>query len=172
MEDDARVAGDPKVTPAQAQRYDTLMVRLERRWFPETRAWVCSRARGHTLEVAVGTGLNLRHYASGVTLTGVDLNQPMLDLAAARADGLGRAIALHQGNAARLPFGEASFDSVVCTFAMCEVPDVDAALTEALRVLRPGGSLLLADHVAASNPFLRAGQHALELLTIPLSAEV
>ena len=159
------------MSAAQAERYDTLMQRLERRFFPDTREWVCGRADGDTLEIAIGTGLNLPHYPDGVRLTGLDHNAAALEFARARARHLGRDVVLRQGDAASLPCPDASFDTVVCTFVLCEVPDDAQAIREALRVLRPGGSLLLADHVVATNPLVRVGQHLLEALTIPLSGE-
>lgn len=155
----------------QAARFDAMMTRLERRFFPSARSWVCGRARGATLEVAVGTGLNLPHYPDDVQLTGIDLSPEMLDIAHRRAARLGRRVDLRTADALTLPFEDASFDTVSCTFALCEVPDDGAALTESLRVLRPGGRLLLADHVVSTQPLLRAGQHLLEWLTIPLSGE-
>jgi ubiquinone/menaquinone biosynthesis C-methylase UbiE len=161
----------PKVSAEQAVRYDAMMMRLERRFFADTRPWICQRASGATLEIAVGTGLNLPHYPADVRLTGMDLNPAMLGLARERAVRLGREVALHVGDARHLPFGDATFDSVVCTFALCEVPDDAVVIREALRVLAPGGSLLLADHVVATNPLVRAGQHALEWITVPLSGE-
>lgn len=160
-----------RITPDQAARYDTLMARLEQRWFPDTRAWVCGRAVGDTLEVAVGTGLNLPHYPGGVRLTAVDREPSVLAVTRTRARALGLPIDLGEADAASLPFPDATFDSVVCTFALCEVRSDAAAIGEALRVLRPGGRLLLADHVAASNPLVRIGQHLLELATVPLSGE-
>lgn len=156
---------------ARAVRYDSTMSRLERRFFPDTRAWVCGRAQGDTLEVAVGTGANLPHYDAGVTLTGLDNNQVMLDHSRDRARALGRDISLTQGDAMALPFPDGTFDSLVCTFALCEVPDDRAAIAEFVRVLRPGGNLLLADHIVAAGAFVRAGQHVLEWLTVPLSGE-
>lgn len=161
----------PQVSAEQAARFDVMMTRLERRFFPGAREWVCERAHGATLEVAVGTGLNLPHYPDGVRLTGIDLNPEMLAVAGHRAAGLGRSVDLHTADAMALPFPNATFDTVACTFALCEVPDDGLALAESLRVLRPGGSLLLADHVVSTQPILRAGQHLLEWLTIPLSGE-
>lgn len=166
------VAPRPSISTAGATaRFDVMMSLLERRFFADTRPWVCGRAHGATLEVAVGTGLNLAHYPEHVRLTGVDLNPAMLEHARRRSDELSRPIELRQADALDLPFRDDSFDTVVCTFGLCEVPDDGAALAEAIRVLRPGGSILLADHVAASQPALRAGQHLLELLTVPLSGE-
>jgi ubiquinone/menaquinone biosynthesis C-methylase UbiE len=80
-------------------------------------------------------------------------------------------VTLHQGDAAALPFPAESFDTVVSTFALCCIPNERAALVEALRVLRPGGRLLLADHVGASFWPLRALQHAVDLVSVPLQGE-
>ncbi len=159
------------VTPQQAGRYDTLMQRLEARYFPDTRAWVCGRAVGDTLEIAVGTGLNLVHYPADIRLTAVDNSEAMLGFAKTRMRAMNRRFSFDLADAAALPYADSSFDAVVCTFALCEVPDDGAVIREALRVLRPGGNLLLADHVEATNRLVRVGQRVLETLTIPLSGE-
>ena len=155
----------------QAADYEQRMASLERRYFADSRLWVCRRATGSTLEVAIGTGLNLRHYPDHVRLTGVDWSPRMVQAAQRNADRLARPVALSRADAADLPFADDVFDAVVCTFALCCIPDERAALLEAVRVLRPGGSLLLADHIAASNPLLRAVEHLVELVTIPLQGE-
>ncbi|GAB4961737.1 hypothetical protein MAHJHV55_17680 [Mycobacterium avium subsp. hominissuis] len=77
---------------------------------------------------------------------------------------------LVHGNAHGLPFDEASFDTVVCTFGLCSIPDVDTAIGEMHRILRPGGGLLLADHIASSSR-PRAVQWLVERLMIPLAEE-
>ncbi|MCA0294757.1 MAG: class I SAM-dependent methyltransferase [Actinobacteria bacterium] len=159
------------VTPRQASSYDSLMQRLEARYFPDTRAWVCGRAGGDTLEIAVGTGLNLGHYAPDVRLTAVDVNEDVLGFARTRMRTLNRRFVIERADAAALPYTDGSFDAVVCTFALCEVPDDVAAIREALRVLRPGGSLLLADHIVSTNGLIRFGQRLLEAVTIPLGGE-
>lgn len=155
----------------QAPTYDQKMSSVERRMFPQSRQWVCGRARGATLEVAIGTGANLVHYPNDVELTGIDWSPAMLDLARARASDVDRPISLHQGDAAALPFPDDTFDSVVSTFALCCIPEDRAAIVEALRVLRPGGRLLLADHVASSAWPLRALQHAVDIVSVPLHGE-
>lgn len=159
------------ITGGQAARYDAVMRRLERRFFPDTRRWVCGRADGDTLEVAVGTGLNLPHYPDGVRLTAVDREPAVLGHARARALALGRQVRFEEADAAALPFPDESFDTVVATFVLCEVADDAHAVREALRVLRPGGSLVLADHVVATTPLVRAGQRLLEAFTVPLAGE-
>ncbi len=155
----------------QAPSYDTKMTGVERRLFPDSRRWVCSRARGETLEVAIGTGANLTHYPDDVILTGIDWSPAMLDLARRQAERLPRTVALHQGDAAALSFPAESFDTVVFTFALCCIPDDRGALNEALRVLRPGGRLILADHIVSSFWPLRALQHTADLVSVPLHGE-
>ncbi len=156
---------------SRAAQYDALMRRLERRFFPDTRAWVCGRASGDTLEVAVGTGLNLPHYPLEVRLTAVDRDPTVLAFAGARARDIGRSVQLGEADASDLPYPDASFDTVVATFMLCEVPDDRRAISEALRVLRPGGSLVLADHVVSTNRAVRIGQQLLEAITVPLAGE-
>jgi ubiquinone/menaquinone biosynthesis C-methylase UbiE len=143
----------------------------DRRLFGDSREWACGQATGEVLEVAVGTGLNLAWYPADVTLTGLDLSAGMLELARSRARDLGRAVTLRQGSAHELPFAEASFDTVVCTFGLCAIPDPAAAVGEMSRVLRPGGRLILVDHVAASSWVVRAMQWLVELASVPLAGE-
>jgi len=155
----------------QADSYDQRISFLDRHLFHDSRVWVGSRASGRVLEVAIGTGLNLPHYPESVELTGLEFSPAMLERARRRAAGLGRPIELHEGDAQALPFADRSFDTVVCTFSLCSIPDDRQALAEMARVLRPGGLLLLADHVAAASWFGRAVQGMAELVTIPLAGE-
>ncbi|MDN5725916.1 MAG: class I SAM-dependent methyltransferase [Propionibacteriales bacterium] len=154
-----------------APRYDLAMAYAERRFFGGTRAWICSRSRGRTLEVAVGTLINLDHYPSAVELSGIDWSESMISIAADRARRAGRTVDLRQGDAVALPYEDESYDTVVCTFALCCIPDDKAAIAEMLRVLRPGGRLLLADHVVSTSLPVRALQRATELITGPLHGE-
>ena len=151
----------------KSSTYDKEMDFWDRRLFRDSRAWACGRATGEVLEVAVGTGLNLPFYAADVTLTGIDLSDRMLDLARRR----GRQATLRQGDAHALPFTDGSFDTVVCTFGLCAIPDVDTAVAEMVRVLRPGGRLVLVDHVASTSWPIRVGQWLLERATVPLAGE-
>ena len=139
--------------------------------FPGGREWVCAQATGRTLEVAIGTGLNLAFYPGDVTLTGVDLSPATLALASRRAAGLGRTVELLEADAERLPFSGDSFDTVVCALGLCTIPDDRAAIAEMHRVLRPGGRLVLLDHVAAANPLLRAAMRVVERLTLSFTAD-
>jgi ubiquinone/menaquinone biosynthesis C-methylase UbiE len=123
---------------------------MERVLFGGGREWVCSRAHGDVLEVAVGTGLNLAFYRSDVRLTAVDLSPAMLAVARSRAAELGREVDLREADAQALPFPDESFDAVVCTLSLCNIPDPQAAIGQMGRVLRPGGRLLLLDHIGSN----------------------
>ena len=169
--DDLQAAKSKRVWQKVAPSYDKSMAFFERWLFGGGRGWVCSRARGEVLEVAVGTGLNLPHYSSHIQLTGVDFSSAMLDLARARAVRLGRNVDLRESDAQALPFGDASFDSVVCTLSLCSIPDNRAAITEMWRVLRPAGRLLLLDHVGSTWPPIWLVQKALEFVTVPTAGE-
>lgn len=154
-----------------APGYDRQMAFFERVWFAGGREWLAERAQGRVLLVGVGTGRDLEHVAPGVEVSGIDLSPQMLALARRRAADLGRAVDLREGDASRLPWGPCSFDTVVVTLCLCSVPDPRGALTEAHRVLVPGGRLLLLDHVASSAGPLRALQWLLERATVPLAGE-
>jgi len=154
-----------------AATYDRQIQRMDRRVFRNSRQWICERATGDVLEVAIGTGLNLPFYPAEVHLTGLDYSGAMLAVARERADALGRPVDLHVGNAEALPWPDATFDTVVCTFSLCAIPDHRAAVAEMVRVLRPGGRLLLADHIRADNPVLRGAQWLVELFSVPFAGE-
>jgi ubiquinone/menaquinone biosynthesis C-methylase UbiE len=155
----------------QAGRYDREMNFWDRHLFGDSRPWACGRAVGKVLEVAVGTGRNLPFYPDGTRLTGVDWSPAMLGIARGRAADLGLEADLRQGDAQALDFPDASFDTVLCALGLCAIPDDRRAVTEMVRVLRPGGRLLLIDHVAASASALRAVQWLYERITIPLAGE-
>jgi ubiquinone/menaquinone biosynthesis C-methylase UbiE len=161
-----------KVWDNQADHYDKQIGWWERRVFGEdNRAWACGRAEGRVLEVAVGTGRNLAHYDDQVTVVGVDLSPEMLALAHEYAAELGRDADLREGDAAHLPFPDASFDTVVCALALCSIPDPQRAIAEMRRVLVPGGQLLLLDHVGSAWPPLYGAQWLVEQLTRRLAGE-
>lgn len=124
-------------------------------------------AGGALLEVGVGTGPSLRHYAAAARVVGVEPNLAMHPhiRAAAEAAGLGDRFTVVANNAEQLPFPDASFDAVVGTMLLCSVRDVPLALAEVRRVLKPGGSFAFIEHVSApDDSLLRAMQVALDPL--------
>jgi SAM-dependent methyltransferase len=144
-------AAKRRIYAKEAAKYGCEMDFFERRLLgTEHRGWACSQARGDTLEVAIGTGLNLPHYPAEVRLTGLDLSPEMLAVAEARAKEIGRSIALMEGDAHDLPFADGTFDAVVCTYSLCIVTDVARVIAEMQRVLKPGGLLILVDHTRST----------------------
>jgi ubiquinone/menaquinone biosynthesis C-methylase UbiE len=156
----------------QAAWYDRSMGFFERRLFGrEHRQWAASRAQDATLEVAIGTGLNLPHYRKEVRLSGIDLSPEMLELARLRARDLARDVDLTAGDAHDLPYRGESFDTVVCTYSLCNIPDHVRAVREMTRVLRPGGRLILVDHVRSSVRPILWIQKLIELFSVRLQSE-
>jgi ubiquinone/menaquinone biosynthesis C-methylase UbiE len=154
-----------------APSYDKQIAFFEKIQFSGGREWLGARAQGRTLEVAIGTGLNLPHYPADATVTGIELSPAMLAIAQRRAADLGRDVDLHTGDAEALPFDEAAFDTVVCALSLCTIPDPAAAIGEMKRVLVPGGRLLLLDHIGSTWPPIYAAQWLLERVTIRAAGE-
>jgi ubiquinone/menaquinone biosynthesis C-methylase UbiE/predicted ester cyclase len=153
-----------RIFDKQAPKYDNSMARFERLLFAGNREWVCERAEGEVLELAAGTARNLPFYAPELKVTGIELSPEMAELGRRRAAELDREIDMRVGDAESLPFPDESFDTVVCTYGLCTIPDDAAAIREAKRVLRPGGRILLAEHVRSPNPVVRGVQRVLEPL--------
>lgn len=147
-----------------AAAYDRWIVPVERALLGGGRAWACRPAVGRVLEVAIGTGRNLAAYPEGLRVTGVDLSPEMLDRARVRAAALGRPVDLRVADAQALPFPDDTFDTVVCTLGLCSIPDDRRAVREMARVLRPGGSLRLLEHVRSPLRPVRIGQELVEPL--------
>ncbi|WP_395639877.1 class I SAM-dependent methyltransferase [Pseudolysinimonas sp.] len=168
--DDA-TAKQRTVWQKNADRYDRTMAGLERGLLAGNREWIGARAHGRVLEVAVGSGRSFEFYAPDVTLTGLDLTPAMLDLAREHAAAVGIQVDLREGDAENLPFPDASFDTVVCALGLCSIPRPEVAIAEMARVLVPGGSLLLLDHVGSTWPPVFAAQWLLERVTILTAGE-
>ena len=128
--------------------------------------WLCGQAEGDILEIGVGRGRTLPFYSADVHLTGIELSGVALRVAQRRAQDLGLDATLRQGDAAALPFPEDRFDTVVFSFVLCTIPDDRQAVSEAVRVLRPGGRLLLVEHVRSPNPIVRALERLIEPITL------
>jgi phosphatidylethanolamine/phosphatidyl-N-methylethanolamine N-methyltransferase len=111
------------------------------------------RIGGRILEVGVGTGLSLPDYAWTNKLTGVDLSVPMLRKAKARVaeHRLTNVDGLAVMDAQRLGFADAAFDVVVAQYVITAVPDAEATLDEFARVLKPGGEIILVNHLGAES---------------------
>lgn len=146
--------------------YDLLEAMAERR-FCRWRGLLLSSLEGtRVLEVGVGTGKNLPYYPPGVAITAIDLTPEMLTRARRRATKLGREVRLETADVQLLRYADASFDAAVGTFVFCSVPDPVLGLRELLRVVRPGGQLLLLEHVRSGNPILGRLMDAMNPLVV------
>lgn len=154
-----------------AGKYDRVIGIPEKVLFGGGRRWVCSQARGEILEIAVGTGRNLPYYPADSRLTGIELSPAMLSVARERARTLGREIDLRIGDAQALDLPDERFDTVISTLSLCSIPDPRRAVAEAKRVLRPGGQLLLMEHVRSPRRGVRVVQRLLDPLTVRLQAD-
>ena len=116
------------------------------------------RVGGRILEVGIGTGISLERYSPKNLITGVDISAPMLRKAQERVNTLGltNVEALSVMDAAKLAFPDASFDVVVAQYVITAVPDPEATLDEFVRVLKPGGEIILVNHLGAESGFRRA----------------
>jgi phosphatidylethanolamine/phosphatidyl-N-methylethanolamine N-methyltransferase len=113
----------------------------------------CGPKGGRILEVGVGTGISLPDYARVNRLVGCDLSEPMLRKARSRVvDGkLSNVETLAVMDATRLALPDASFDVVVAQYVITAVPDPEVTLDEFARVLKPGGEIVLVNHVGAES---------------------
>lgn len=111
------------------------------------------RIGGRILEVGVGTGISLPDYARCNRLVGVDLSEPMLRKAQARVaeHGLSNVEALAVMDAEHLALPDKSFDVVVAQYVITAVPHPEATLDEFARVIRPGGEIVLINHIGAES---------------------
>jgi ubiquinone/menaquinone biosynthesis C-methylase UbiE len=145
-----------------ARIYDPFLALGERRGMAAWRADLLAQASGRVLELGAGTGLNLPHYTDAVHE--LVLSEPdaamgrRLERRVARARSAAVVVA---APAERLPFEDASVDTVVSTMVLCTVADAKAAVDEVRRVLRPDGRLLFIEHVRADSTRLAHWQDRL-----------
>jgi len=139
--------------------YDFITRTCDRGGFGTMRHELVRDALGATIEIGAGTGGNLAHYPPDLErLVLVEPDRRMLRRLRARAGAMRPDADVVEASADRLPFPDESFDTAVVTFVLCTVPDPATALAEIRRVLRPGGRLLLAEHVRSDDPKLARRQ--------------
>ncbi len=148
-----------------AALYDRMMQGTEEACLGEWRTGLVGELRGEVLEVGAGTGLNLPLYPASVTRLVMSEPDPHMRLKLARkaASAPGPRVEVIDASLEELPVSADSFDVVVATLVLCSVPDLDQALAEIYRVLRPGGKFVFLEHVAAEDrPRRLKWQHRVE----------
>lgn len=130
----------------------------------ELREAVVPHACGNVFELGCGGGLNQRYYdtAKVTAFSGVDPSPKLLDYAREQAGRKGWQVDIRAGTGEAIPFADASFDTVVTTFTLCSVQDQGQAIAELRRVLKPGGTLLFAEHGRAPDAGVRRWQERIE----------
>ena len=142
--------------------YDRAMAVAERAGLEDRRARLLAGARGVTLELGAGTGINLAHYPEAVTE--LVLSEPGPHMARrlqARVAASAHQAQIVVAPGEELPFADDHFDTIVGTLILCTARDPAAVLAEVTRVLRPGGQLLFIEHVRSENPKLARWQDRL-----------
>jgi len=146
---------------------------LDQRWRRQALARGRVEPGMRLLDVCTGTGdlalLAARRQQGRGEIIGLDLNEPMLRLAA-RKDGQGASRGLRwlKGDVQALPFPDAQFDRVAIGFSTRNLSDLSQGLREMVRVLKPGGQLIVLETGRPSNPILRAGYHVFLLTVVRL----
>ena len=124
------------------------------REFGEYRRRALEPARGETLEIGFGTGLNLPYYPEAVTrLTTIDSENMLEDRVEKRVAACRIPVTRMRLDAqGRLPFEDHTFDTVVTTLTLCSIPDAAAALAEMRRALKPEGRFVFFEHGRSDDP--------------------
>ena len=120
-----------------------------------------NRVGGKILELGVGTGISLAGYGSRTQVVGIDISEPMLRKARERVvhEQLAHVLGLAVMDAGNLGFKDASFDCAVAQFVITTVPDPEATLDELARVVRPGGEIVLINHISAESGLRASFEH-------------
>jgi len=153
---------ESKITEAARKRYDRIAPvydlmegMVERSRYSRWRELLWSKVEGNKiLEVGVGTGKNFPYYPSHTEITAIDFSKKMLSRAQEKAEKQGITVKLQQMDVQNLTFEDNTFDTVMATFVFCSVPDPVKGLKEIGRVCKPGGKVLLLEHVLSANRIL------------------
>ena len=156
------MSADTKATEVARRRWDRAAfffdlseVPFERLRFAKWRALAWSKVEGtHILEVGAGTGKSFSHYPEGVEVTAIDLSDKMLARAREKAAKRNVKVHLQQMDVQNLQFDDNTFDTVTSNCVFCSVPDPVRGLREVERVCRPGGKVVMLEHVLSANRIL------------------
>ncbi|WP_442600204.1 class I SAM-dependent methyltransferase [Neobacillus sp. D3-1R] len=142
-----------------ANWYDLIMNPLEKNKFLEIRKKLLSKAKGKVLEIGAGTGINFPLYKQADSVIAIEPNPYMIKQSSAKMKLATIPIEVIQTGAEHLPFQDHHFDSIVATLVFCTIPDGEKAIKEIQRVCKPGGNILLFEHVIMENHLLASMQN-------------
>lgn len=152
-----------------APYFDNLEAVMEGLFFKKWRKRLWAKAEGeHILEIGVGTGKNFDYYPHGARITAIDFSGKMLDIARHKKNRKHIDVDLHVMDVESLEFADNCFDTVIASFVFCSVPSPRKGLKELHRVLKPGGQIVLLEHVLSSRPLLARMMNLLNPLTVSL----
>lgn len=137
-----------------AARFNRHIWAIESLFLRKYRKCLVKLARGKTLEIAVGTGVNLPYYDETCEITGIDISEKMLAEARKVSQTIDVPVTLVEMDAESLSFENDAYDTVLTTLSLCTIIEPEAALAEMKRVLKPDGILLLIEHVVCANSIL------------------
>ena len=147
--------------------FDGFLAILEGLFFKRWRKQLWTHVEGeHILEVGVGTGKNFDFYPAQAHITGLDFSPAMLKEAHQKAALKNIAVTLQQMDVESLCYGDNCFDTVIGSFVFCSVPHPHKGLRELLRVCKPGGKVILLEHVISSHAPLAGLMKLLNLLVV------
>lgn len=135
--------------------YDRMLAPMEREIFGRRRAQVLPGLSGDVLDVGAGTGVNLEYFQAASRVVAAEPDPAMRRKLEAKVGVATVPVEVSDASADDLPFPASSFDAVVFTLVLCTVPDLARALDEARRVLRPGGKLVVLEHVRGDGRLAR-----------------
>ncbi|WAK02595.1 class I SAM-dependent methyltransferase [Methylobacter sp. YRD-M1] len=152
-----------------APYFDGMEAVMEGLFFKSWRKRLWDKADGHhILEVGVGTGKNFDYYPKDARITGIDFSEKMLIEARRKRDRKQVNVELDLMDVQSLYFADNSFDTVIASFVFCSVPAPIKGLKELYRVCKPGGQVLLLEHVLSSNTVIAGAMNLLNPLVVTL----
>lgn len=152
-----------------APYFDGLEAMMEGLFFKKWRERLWAKVDGHhILEVGVGTGKNFDYYPKDARITAIDFSEAMLKQAALKRARKNTNVELELMDIQSLPFADNCFDTVIGSFVFCSVPSAVKGLKELYRVCKPGGQVLLLEHVLSSKPVIAGIMNLINPLVVTL----
>jgi ubiquinone/menaquinone biosynthesis C-methylase UbiE len=153
-----------------SKNYDRFELPAEKLLFSRIRKKAFRSIHGKILEIGIGTGKNMPYYPAGAEVTGIDFSAGMLGKAEILLSKLNlQNVKLVKMDAQELKFADNSFDFVISSFVFCTVPDPMKGLSDAYRVLKPGGTAIFIEHMKSRSFLLNIILNLMNLMTVPMT---